>query len=758
MKAFKQIAWGLAFFVLAGGIVFAQGPSAAEKVALRLPDDTLVFVATSGMERLKPAFDQSSLGQIWNDAEVQSFYTQIRDLILATIRKGMTESDLQAEREMTWVCNLASEIIQSPIAVGVIEVPAENASEMPFGFVMVAEAAKRKDKLQTLIDQFEQEAVKNETVIVDTNLGGIPLKTIDESDIPAAWGWVQDFFVILFNTDSPDTLKNLKIPSNRANPLSRLPGNGDLIAVYCDFQKIGSVVSRSMESEGDTDALEAIRKVMDTLGLRKVQSLTVRAGFSGQDLVVDKWFHVPAPQTGIFSAFKPIDRKLIAQTDGRSMTTMIWNVDLGTLYDVAIKAIETAMDNEQDRQEMYKAIDDFETQAGIRIRKDLLASLGGSMVLSAYPSLIMREVPMGGFALVAELKDPAAFDKQVQSLIATAAKDLKPETLQVRTQTLDGGKTQTLLVNPLLAMVQIIPNWTIIDKRLLLTTSPNLTTILLKQYAADKPAFATLGDDKTFQSLTAKMPSNSCFFRYSDTAVSSKQVYQQLQQIWPMVMGIASGQGINLPVTLPDIQEQLNGLGKSVACGYLDKEGFHTHYQGSGLEATGSVAGGAMAMAILMPALNKTKSVAQRVVAGTNLTVIGVACHVYANDHEDKFPPNLEVLIDECDLSPKSLVSPRKPEDHSGPSFIYIAGQSGSNPYTNILAYEDPSFVQDELINVLFVDGHVEAMKRQPFQKALKKTYEQLGRPMPDESKSEGPQSGPVEPRKTSPRPSKHTL
>jgi prepilin-type N-terminal cleavage/methylation domain-containing protein/prepilin-type processing-associated H-X9-DG protein len=45
----------------------------------------------------------------------------------------------------------------------------------------------------------------------------------------------------------------------------------------------------------------------------------------------------------------------------------------------------------------------------------------------------------------------------------------------------------------------------------------------------------------------------------------------------------------------------------------------------------------AMLLAILMPALNKVKKIAQRVVCGTNLKGLGTAHIVYANDYEDDF-------------------------------------------------------------------------------------------------------------------------
>ncbi|MHC5146687.1 MAG: type II secretion system protein, partial [Planctomycetota bacterium] len=45
----------------------------------------------------------------------------------------------------------------------------------------------------------------------------------------------------------------------------------------------------------------------------------------------------------------------------------------------------------------------------------------------------------------------------------------------------------------------------------------------------------------------------------------------------------------------------------------------------------------AMLLAILMPALNKVKKIAQRVVCGTNLKGLGTAQLVYASDYDDEY-------------------------------------------------------------------------------------------------------------------------
>jgi len=103
----------------------------------------------------------------------------------------------------------------------------------------------------------------------------------------------------------------------------------------------------------------------------------------------------------------------------------------------------------------------------------------------------------------------------------------------------------------------------------------------------------------------------------------------------------------------------------------------------------------AMLLAILMPALNKVKKIAQRVICGTNLKGLGTAQNVYANDYEDQFArqggnmsltwrvnpgtgnwpdpgvgwqtggqrdvtvgASLYLLVREADVSPKSFVCP----------------------------------------------------------------------------------------------------
>jgi prepilin-type processing-associated H-X9-DG protein len=163
-----------------------------------------------------------------------------------------------------------------------------------------------------------------------------------------------------------------------------------------------------------------------------------------------------------------------------------------------------------------------------------------------------------------------------------------------------------------------------------------------------------------------------------------------------------------------------------------------------------------VAMGVLMPALAKTRDLAYRKTSAANLSLIGRSCLIYANDHDDKLPPDLQTLAKETEQPLSMLESKRKPKDFHGPSYLYIPGQTVAMQPGNIVAYENPEYCTDG-INVLFLDSHVEFMKPDAFRRELKETYERLGKPMP-EIKFKGEGEGGAKPRPPRPpRPGKST-
>ena len=126
-----------------------------------------------------------------------------------------------------------------------------------------------------------------------------------------------------------------------------------------------------------------------------------------------------------------------------------------------------------------------------------------------------------------------------------------------------------------------------------------------------------------------------------------------------------------------------------------------------------------------------------------NLRQIGIYLWIYAQDHNDVFPENLkqiEVYADKvrADLYADIIESPLKPRDFNGPSYIYVSGHSFEDAKSKkkyIIAYENPEYLTGynlEKINVLYLEGYVDRLKKEDFITKLKAAYEHIGREMPE--------------------------
>lgn len=119
-------------------------------------------------------------------------------------------------------------------------------------------------------------------------------------------------------------------------------------------------------------------------------------------------------------------------------------------------------------------------------------------------------------------------------------------------------------------------------------------------------------------------------------------------------------------------------------------------------------------VSMLVEATGNARSQAQRTVVMSNMRAIGQALHIWAHDHENRFPATLEELVADGNVlldhfsNPLDGSSPQRPEDVTRDgNVIYRPGLSpSSDPGEIILA--EKSIANGEGANFLFVDGHVE--------------------------------------------------
>ena len=139
-----------------------------------------------------------------------------------------------------------------------------------------------------------------------------------------------------------------------------------------------------------------------------------------------------------------------------------------------------------------------------------------------------------------------------------------------------------------------------------------------------------------------------------------------------------------------------------------------------------SVAAPALMLSILLPSLNRARETANRVKCASNERQIGMAIMLYANENKGKYPPDLGTLLRTQDITVEVFTCPSSgntipPEVKTGPMDVQVAWVNGSASYVylgagmkntagaeQVVAYEKEDDHDQDGMNILYGDGHVE--------------------------------------------------
>jgi hypothetical protein len=121
--------------------------------------------------------------------------------------------------------------------------------------------------------------------------------------------------------------------------------------------------------------------------------------------------------------------------------------------------------------------------------------------------------------------------------------------------------------------------------------------------------------------------------------------------------------------------------------------------------------------AMILPAMAKAREQSSRMRSLSNVRQVLVACFMYANEHKNQYPSDLQSLLKSSDLKADMLRNPRAPEKEQG--YVYLRPVKGTAaPANQVVVYEawdkPPS-----VLAVGFADGHAEMMDYARFEKAL---------------------------------------
>lgn len=396
-------------FVQSNTVVAESSP--AEKLVTMLPDDTLGFVTTSGGDSLKPAFEKTILGRIWNDPGVQTFYQSIKKELLAKAKQEMP--DANDAKIFDTAESFIRQVLARPFVIGAA---LKDAKEGPpiYGFAIL-DAGPRKTEIAAGLEKLE--SLAGEGDIVEIKVGSVKMHgPKDTNDVPGYWGWVGNHLVFAINDSNGLAMKYLQSKDARPVPpsLQKVPGTGDALAVSLDREKIFNFLRTLARSKGDEKKFGTIETVFKKLGFDKLTVLTARVGFDGSDIVINTLLEIQQPRTGILAYLEPINLEMFDMVDARAMSTSAINFDLAGTYDTVMNVIRTVAG--EDYAEIEKAIAKVETEVNFKIRQGLLESLSGEMVFYVLPVGVAMQSLQSRFVVIAKLKDVKLWEETLVAL------------------------------------------------------------------------------------------------------------------------------------------------------------------------------------------------------------------------------------------------------------------------------------------------------------------------------------------------------
>jgi len=118
---------------------------------------------------------------------------------------------------------------------------------------------------------------------------------------------------------------------------------------------------------------------------------------------------------------------------------------------------------------------------------------------------------------------------------------------------------------------------------------------------------------------------------------------------------------------------------------------------------------------IMLPALGRASQSARQIKSSVQVRMVGEALMQYASDNQDWYPESpdgLDRLVASGMVGPEMLVTPHI-DGQTATSYFYLPPTKPltqhASPMQVVVVYENPQLVRG-LVNVLFMDGHVEAM------------------------------------------------
>jgi len=711
----------------------------AAELAAIMPAESVVYIEWSGSDAVREAYAATAMGKIWAEPEMQRFAAELEkgiNRLMVAPDAGPTLKQIGMGVQM--VKPLLRHLWHHRVAVSLIG--AETTDQGPgVSAILAIELASKDDVgiFQGLINMATMQSPKQSETV-----GEYTMQRVDMPPLPPIrYGAVDDVFLVAVGADvlndvlavksgtAPGLIANERLATARKK-LACTPDNTTLV-VHLDLVRAREQIKPLLLGyTGSEEFPPPVGQLLEELGINGIDSITYASQLADGGCRNATFIAAKAPRKGLLKLYagKPLADEDFHAVPADAPFVSVFNVDLPAVYDEALR-IATVFAPEQ----VAEITEQFEQQTGMKLREDVIALLDDGWTVFDAPSF--GGFWFTGFNVVLETTDADAFVTLLDTLAGAIRKMTGDDTLALSTCERNGHTVHYVTVTA--GPVPVAPAWGAHGKRVAIALFPQMVDQTLALMAAPDVAQRCILANADFARGRKLMPAESAAITYIDTKRGATDLYKVFLPAATAGCSMAATVGVKLDVaTIPTQTTMTRHLFADLHGISHDEDGIISAGHGPlpiplpSIAAGSGVAGTALMVSILLPSLSRARELSKRQVSMANLRGIGQACMLYAFEHQEQFPPDLETLVTDGSLTRKMLISPRDPSlspDHAAPgdcSYVYIAGQTMKSNPSNVLAYE--SDYDGEGGNVLFVDSHVEWATPQRRQHLIDETRERL--------------------------------
>jgi hypothetical protein len=352
-----------------------------------LPAGTQLYIRWDGIDAHKGAYEKTALGKILKGDTgkfIQSVYKQVQE----TLSSGLTVQGLLGGAAPDNLEKLTADAAEAPKLLPLlgqegfvlgVELRGLEPPDAQLILILPNTGAKSKPFFATL--RLAAGLAKLE--IKEQKIADRAVSSFEVGPVHIA-GWVEGKHTVLTaGTAAPEAV--VKRMSDKNERLTGKP----LFKRVKGFDKFETGARAFIDVAGIVKVAKTrgkdVAKLIDQLGLDGLKSVVFYSGFDGAAERSLAEFDAPGPRKGLLRLIggKPFTLADVPPLPPDALSWSMTNFDVAALYDTGTEAAQTIAQliNPEAVSKVKETIEQADQLTGINIRKDLLANLGGQLVI-----------------------------------------------------------------------------------------------------------------------------------------------------------------------------------------------------------------------------------------------------------------------------------------------------------------------------------------------------------------------------------------